>query len=232
MRHLTEEEITLLEENRRCQADDWSLIKVSETFAPSQLTEVTFVGHCTLGDLSGSHIDRYGIKRSNGICHALLKDTTIGDGAYIANVRDCISDYDIGADVTISNVNAIYMSGASTFGNGVSVPVLNETGGIEVPLSRKLTAQIAYLLVTTPDSDPVHQELVRLISADVEECRSERGAIGDNVRIVNTGTIIDGYIGDGSIIDGASILSNFSLCSRPGYPAVVGNGVILSLIHI
>ena len=226
MRHLTEEEITLLEENRRCQADDWSRIEVSETFAPSQLTEVTFVGHCTLGDLSGSHIDRYGIKRSNGICHALLKDTTIGDGAYIANVRDCISDYDIGADVTISNVNAIYMSGASTFGNGVSVPVLNETGGIEVPLSRKLTAQIAYLLVTTPDSDPVHRELVRLISADVEECRSERGTIGDNVRIVNTGTIIDGYIGEGSIIDGASILSDFSLCSRPGYPAVVGNGVI------
>lgn len=226
MRHLTEEEITFLEENRRCQADDWSRIKVSETFAPSQLTEVTFVGHCTLGDLSGSHIDRYGIKRSNGICHALLKDTTIGDGAYIANVRDCISDYDIGADVTISNVNAIYMSGASTFGNGVSVPVLNETGGIEVPLSRKLTAQIAYLLVTTPDSDPVHQELVRLISADVEECRSERGTIGDNVRIVNTGTVTDGYIGDGSIIDGASILSDFSLCSRPGYPAVVGNGVI------
>lgn len=226
MRHLTEEEITLLEENRRCQADDWSRIEVSETFAPSQLTEVTFVGHCTLGDLSGSHIDRYGIKRSNGICHALLKDTTIGDGAYIANVRDCISDYDIGADVTVSNVNAIYMSGASTFGNGVSVPVLNETGGIEVPLSRKLTAQIAYLLVTTPDSDPIHQELVRLISADVEECRSERGTIGDNVRIVNTGTVTDGYIGDGSIIDGASILSDFSLCSRPGYPAVVGNGVI------
>lgn len=226
MRHLTEEEITLLEENRRCQADDWSRIEVSETFAPSQLTEVTFVGHCTLGDLSGNHVDRYGIKRSNGICHALLKDTTIGDGAYIANVRDCISDYDIGADVTISNVNAIYMSGSSTFGNGVSVPVLNETGGIEVPLSRKLTAQIAYLLVTTPDSDPVHKELVRLISADVEECRSERGTIGDNVRIVNTGTIINGYIGDGSIIDGASILSDFSLCSRPGYPAVVGNGVI------
>lgn len=46
------------------------------------------------------------------------------------------------------------------------------------------------------------------------------------MRIVNTGTIIDGYIGDGSIIDGASILSDFSLCSRPGYPAVVGNGVI------
>lgn len=226
MRHLTEEEIRLLEENRRCQADDWSLIKVSETFAPSQLTEVTFVGHCTLGDLSGTHIDRYGIKRSNGICHALLKDTTIGDGAYIANVRDCISDYDIGADVTVSNVNAIYMSGSSTFGNGVSVPVLNETGGIEVPLSRKLTAQIAYLLVTTPDSDPVHKELMRLISEDVEECRSERGTIGDDVRIVNTGTIIDGYIGDGSIIDGASILSDFSLCSRPGYSAVVGNGVI------
>ena len=226
MRHLTEEEIRLLEENRRCQADDWSRIEVSDTFATSQLTEVTFVGHCTLGDLSGTHIDRYGIKRSNGICHALLKDTTIGDGAYIANVRDCISDYDIGADVTVSNVNAIYMSGSSTFGNGVSVPVLNETGGIEVPLSRKLTAQIAYLLVTTPDSDPVHKELMRLISEDVEECRSERGTIGDDVRIVNTGTIIDGYIGDGSIIDGASILSDFSLCSRPGYPAVVGNGVI------
>ena len=126
---------------------------VSETFDPSQLTDVTFVGHCSLGDLSGTHVDRYGIRRKNGICHALLKDTTVGNGAFIANVRDCISDYDIGEDVTISNVSAIYMSGPSTFGNGVPVPVLNETGGIEVPLSRKLTAQIAYLLVTLSDSD-------------------------------------------------------------------------------
>lgn len=121
MRNLTEEEIRLLEDTRRCQADDWSRIEVSETFDPSQLTEVTFVGHCSLGDLSGMHVDRYGIRRNNGICHALLKDTTVGNGAYIANVRDCISDYNIGEDVTISNVSAIYMSGPSTFGNGVPV---------------------------------------------------------------------------------------------------------------
>lgn len=226
MRQLSQKEISELEGTRRCQSDDWSRIVVSETFDPSQLTDVTFVGHCSLGDLSGTHVDRYGIRRKNGICHALLKDTTVGNGVYIANVRDCISDYDIGEDVTISNVSAIYMSGPSTFGNGISVPVLNETGGIEVPLSRKLTAQIAYLLVTLSDADLARKELLRLIDRDVEECRSARGTIGDKVRIVNTGTIIDGYIGEGSIIDGASILSDFSLCSRPGYPAVVGNGVI------
>ena len=185
MRHLTLVEISELEDTRLCQSDDWSQIEVSETFAPSQLTEVTFVGHCSLGDLSGTHVDRYGIRRKNGICNALLKDTTVGNGAFIANVRDCISDYDIGEDVTISNVSAIYMSGPSTFGNGISVPVLNETGGIEVPLSRKLTAQIAYLLVTLSDADLARKELLRLIDRDVEECRSARGTIGDKVRIVN-----------------------------------------------
>ena len=192
MRQLSQKEISELEGTWRCQSDDWSRIEVSETFDPSQLTEVTFVGHCSLGDLSGTHVDRYGIRRKNGICHALLKDTTVGNGAFIANVRDCISDYDIGEDVTISNVSAIYMSGPSTFGNGIPVPVLNETGGIEVPLSRKLTAQIAYLLVTLSDADLARKELLRLIDRDVEECRSARGTIGDKVRIVNTGIIIDG----------------------------------------
>lgn len=226
MRNLTKREIEELDGVQRCSCSDWTKITVSDTFEPSQLTEVTLVGSCCLGDLSGSHVDRFGIERPSGIYRALLRETTVGDGAYIANVRDCISHYDIGREVTISNVDAIYMTGESQFGNGVSVPVLNETGGIEVPLSRKLTAQLAYLLVSLPEGSRARQGLLELLERDLEECRSDRGYIGDDVRIVNSGTIVDGWIGDGSVIDGASRLSDFSLCSIPGYPAVVGTGVI------
>ncbi len=61
------------------------------------------------------------------------------------HVHDVISRYDIGDNVTISNVNVVAMKGSSTFGIGVRASVLNETGGMEVPISRDLTAQTAYM---------------------------------------------------------------------------------------
>lgn len=226
MRHLTKSEVERLEISQKCSAEDWSKVTVSETFDVSQLDEVAFIGECRIGDLSGMHIDRYGIPRRNGIRRAVLRDTVVGDGAYIVNIRDCISSYDIGSEVTITNTDAIIMTGRSTFGNGVMVPVLNETGGINVPLSRRLTAQIAYLLVTIPRDDSRHKALLRLIEKDTESASSDRGIIGDKSCIVNCGTITDGFIGEGSVIDGALRLSDFSLCSQPDYPAVIGTGVI------
>lgn len=226
LRHLTPIEIKELEQDRHCTAENWGLVEVADSFAPGQLTEVTFIGRCRLGDLSGSRTDRFGIDRPCGIRRALLRDTTIGDGAFIANIRDCISRYDIGDRVTITNTDAIVMSGSSTFGCGQLISVLNETGGIEVPLSRGLTAQIAYLLVTLPKESAARCALLRLISEETERCRSDRGTIGDDVRIVNSGTLTDGFIGQGSVIEGASRLADFSLCSKADYPTRIGIGVI------
>ena len=43
-----------------------------------------------------------------------------------------IANYEIGSDTFIENVDIILVDRLSTFGNGVEVAVLNETGGREV----------------------------------------------------------------------------------------------------
>ena len=48
--------------------------------------------------------------------------------------RNYISNYFIGDDCFIQNVNVMYVEGRSSFGNNVEVSVLNETGGREVPI--------------------------------------------------------------------------------------------------
>ena len=55
----------------------------------------------------------------------------MGDNVVIENVQNYIANYDIGDDCFIQNVDVIMVDGVSTFGNGVEVNVLNETGGVK-----------------------------------------------------------------------------------------------------
>ena len=51
-----------------------------------------------------------------------------------------------GNDTFIENVDIILVDGLITFGNGVGLTVLNETGGREVLINDKLSAHQAYIL--------------------------------------------------------------------------------------
>lgn len=226
MRALTQADVVMLESNN-CHCDDWTLITVAEGFEPSCCRNVIFMGTCTLGDLSGERINEYGVRMHNGIRCARIHDCRIGDGACIDHVNDCLSRYDIGTNVTISNVDTIAMRGSSSFGIGVRASVLNETGGIEVPISRNLNAQTVYMLTLMGYRDSLLREkIIALIEAEANEVRSDRGVIGDNVVIRNASTIINAYIGAFSMVEGATRLENCSLCSSAEHPIYIGHNVL------
>lgn len=86
------------------------------------------------------------MKKYSGIRNATLHNCEIGDNTLIENVHNYISNYFIGDDCFIQNVNVIYVEGKSSFGNNVEVSVLNETGGREVPIYNGLSASLAYLI--------------------------------------------------------------------------------------
>lgn len=209
-----------------CTCDDWSRILVHEHFDPTWCHEVRFSGDCTIGDLSGSRPNEYGVPVKNGIYDAVIDHCTIDDGACISRIRECISHYHIGKNVMIINTNVIAMRGNSYFGNDVKASVMNETGGLEVPLSRNLTAQTAYLLTMLRPDEDMKRELLRLFALDAEECRSDYGYIGHNVVIKNSGAIIDAWIGEHTTIDSATRLQNCSLCSTQQLPVHIGDNVI------
>ena len=67
----------------------------------------------------------------------------VGDDCCIENVKNYIANYNIGDRTFIENVDIILADGVSTFGNGVKVAVLNETGGCEVTIFDRLSAHTA-----------------------------------------------------------------------------------------
>ena len=81
-------------------------------------------------------------------------------------------------------------------------------------------------MVTKASDKPLHERLRTIIAAGTKARRKPRAAIGNNVRITNTGEITGTMIEDGCEIRCASGLYNCTVASGGGAATYVGNGVI------
>lgn len=127
-RKLTPEEVAQLE-IQGCTAEDWALIDIHPELNLKYLRHVRFSGRCALGKFEKSFTLPGGIHKHTGLFHATLHNTTVGDDCCIENIKNYIANYDIEHDTFIENVDIIMVDGETSFGNGVEVSVLNETGG-------------------------------------------------------------------------------------------------------
>ena len=144
-RKLSQEEITALKANL-CFCSDWSQIEVREGFSPEYVHHTRFSGNIRLGAFNKEFSLPGGMKKHSGLFHTTLHNVTVGDDCCIENVKNYIANYVIGNDCFIENVDIILTDGVSSFGNGVEAAVLNETGGREVMIYDRLSAQAAYIL--------------------------------------------------------------------------------------
>ena len=223
-RTLTDAKIAALQAHG-CSAEDWGAISVAVDFEVATVRDVAFSGRCRLGAFRKAFALPGGVRKPAGIYHATLHNVTVGDDCRLSNIRSYVANYDIGADTHIGNVDKVYVECETSFGNGVEVSVLNETGGREVTIHAALTAHEAYL-------EAMYRHRPRLIAAlklfakkNSEACRSARGTIGRGATIMDTGLIRNVFIGDGAVVDGAARLSNGSLMSCLDSPVVIGRGV-------
>lgn len=224
VRQINEQEITQLKQ-QRCHSQDWNKIFVHPNFRPERVWDAAFSGEIKMGLFESVFELPGGVKIQSGICHAKLHNVTVGDNTCIENIHNYIANYDIGPDCIIENAERILVDGPSSFGNGVEVNVLNETGGREVPINNKLTAHFAYIMALyrhRPDLIKRMKELVKFYS---QKHTSDKGYIGKGVRISNTGNIRNVKIGDGTTIEGAPHLVNGSINSCKEDPVYVGYGV-------
>ena len=223
-RQLTQEEREQLQ-RQGCTATDWATIEVVEDFVAIYVQNVAFSGKVRLGRFERSFVQPGGFEVHSGVYHARLHNVTIGDDCYIDRIHNYIANYEIGNNVFIENTNLIVVDGEATFGNGVRVPVMNESGGREVPIYDNLSAHLAYILTLYRHERELIIEIERLIADYVEKQKSEVGKIGNNVRIVNCGTIKNVRIGDCATLGGVSKLKNGSINSNCCAPVHIGSGV-------
>ena len=224
-RKLSAEDIELLVA-AGCKAEDWSRVRTSAPDTLKYIKHVRFSGDVRFGRFDAAFTLPGGLPKHSGLRDVVLHNVTIGDNTLIENVTDYIANYDIGSDCYIENVDLLYTDGHCRFGNGIEVSVLNETGGREVPIYDRLSAQTAYILAMYRHQPEVVAALNKMIAEYSASVESERGTIGNHVKIRNTKVIHGVRIGDWTNISGTSRLRNGSINGNAEAPVRIGHGVI------
>ena len=224
-RPLTSSEIELLK-SRMCTAADWSQIEVAEDFRPEYVYYTRLSGKVRIGVFNKEFSLAGGMKKHSGLYHTTLHNVTVGNDCCIENVKNYIANYDIGNDTFIENVDIILTDGESSFGNGVEVSVLNETGGREVMIYDSLSAQQAYVMALYRHRPALISAMKEMIGNYVGTVSSCIGTIGSNVVIADAGYIKNVKIGDCCKIEGTARLKNGSINSNAAAPVHIGVGVI------
>jgi len=209
-----------------CQSNNWDSLYIKPTTDITKIINVEFSGVNYIGDIEGYKSFYGGIVKNNCIKNVYLHNCKIGNNPFITNVKTYIANYNIGDNVLIDNVDIIAVDGECSFGNGVSVDVINEGGGRDILIFNHLSAQIAYLLALYRHKTVLIDELKRMIGAYTESITSTVGTIGNNVKILNTNTIKGVCIGDGTSIKSASKLINGSINSTNTSKVRIGTGVM------
>lgn len=224
-RSLTEHEIQILISNT-CNSDSWETIYVSNDFDPSRCKNTVFSGDVYIGSQKGYCVQDCGLKLPTGISNARIHNCQIGDEVLINNVHSYIANYRIGSHTRIENVDTIAVIQSSSFGNGTTVSVLNETGGREVLITDLLTAQSAYMMAMYRHDALLTKRLKEISQAYADSVESNVGSIGEHVTITGTNVIEDVKIGDAAVIRGATYLKNGSINSNHEAPVKAGFNVV------
>ncbi len=145
-RALSDTEIDRLEKNG-CNAESWKRIFVKDKFDPSRIVQTRFSGDVYLGVFKNQVKLHGSLAHPTGIYNSHIVNCTIGDESLVSNARYLVN-YEIEVDVVIDHVSSIMVTGETSFGNGTEIEVLNEGGGRELLIYDKLSAQVAYMLVT------------------------------------------------------------------------------------
>jgi len=223
-RPLKSSEITALE-NQGCFSSDWSKIEVVDPFSTKAIHHVRFSGVVRMGILGGALETKEGETLRSGLYYSKIENCDIGNEVLIDHVH-LVKNYRIMDRVILENVDSISVNTSSSFGNGYEIEVLNEGGGREVMLFDRLSAQLAYILVSYRHDSGLIASINKMIDQYVKEKTSETGSIESGAEIINSGTISEVNVGAYASIRGAAHLKNGTIVSNKHAPAFVGDNVI------
>lgn len=225
-RNLTNSEIDRLKK-QMCTADEWSSVFVTDDFDPVCIQNSNFFGVVKISSQTKIIVLFGGIKRRSGIYNSTLHNCSVGKNCYISYVKNHISNYNIGDNVIINNVQLIANNGVSRFGNGEKIAVLDESGGREIMIYDQLSAQLAYIMTLYRYRPQLLSKLEAMIKNYAASKENKRGYIGNNSIITNTGAIKNVWMGDYVNIEGARLIENGTLVSKEIAPVIIGNDVIM-----
>ncbi|MBP5546454.1 MAG: DUF4954 family protein [Bacteroidales bacterium] len=219
-RNLTPAEIEQLERQGNC-AEDWSIVRVAETFSAECVRNSTFEGAVSLGTIENCHHNDGALSLREGIYNSCLCNTTVGDHPVVHNVR-MLSGYTIGDNVLLFNIDEMTCDPA----NPAWLEPMNENGGRRILPFGGMTIGDAYLWARYRGRKGLMEKLEQFTRDVLATPEGRYGQVGDNCVIKNTKSlhnlIVRSSADDPSRIDSCITLHDGVV----GYGCTVEHGII------
>ena len=238
-RHLTKDEIDLLEKNQNHNEDStWNNFYVDASedgFDPSLIQLSFFSGFIVLGKINKVILKYNDLRIECGIYRSKLCDVVTGDLCVIRNVF-YLENYRIGNHVILFNINEMSCTNHAKFGNGILkkgepeehriwIGVANENEGRKVLPFESMIPADAYLWSHYRDDEELLKRFIELTEYGVSHELDTFGLVGNDAVIKNVSIIKDAKIGQAAYIKGAFKLKNITVLSTEEEPSQIGEGV-------
>ena len=209
-----------------CSSNNWNDVYIDDSDI-SEIKDTIFHGEINIKGLNGLVEYHKGVKVKAAIVRATLINTNITGSVYINNIERFISSYTIEHGVIIENVGAIYIDNSTSFGNGISISPMIETGGREVKIYNRLNSHTAYIIALYRHKKHLIEKLDSLIDKYVKEKESTIGKIKNNAKIINARLIRNTLIDPYSTIENTDEITNSTIVSTEECPSYIGTSVII-----
>ena len=235
-RQLRSEEIEILK-NNRCEADDWSIIYVTDPFDPSLIKRTVFKGIVRLGCFEKGIIKDREREYECGISDSLIISSDIGNYCAIHNNR-YICAIITGNYVVLSDNNEIYTTEDAKFGNCIlkdgedknslrKINLVNEKGGRAVSAFNGITGAEIFLWIKKRESKEFISKLESFTCKSFDSKKGYYSFIDDHTVIKGTSLVRNVMTGRCCRIERASCVDDVFINSSALKPALVADNVIL-----
>ena len=219
-RNLTPAEIEQLERQGN-YAEEWSTVRVAESFSAECVRNSTFEGAVSLGTLENNRHTDGALSLREGIYKSCLCNTTVGDHPTIHNVR-MLSGYTIGNNVLLFNIDEMTCDPTDP----VWLEPMNENGGRRILPFGGMTIGDAYLWARYRGRKQLMDRLEQFTRDLLASPEGRYGQLGDCGVVKNTKSlhniIVRSSSDDPSRIDSCITLHDGVI----GYGCTVENGII------
>ncbi len=238
-RHLTAEEIEILEKNLNHNEDPtWNNFYVDASedgFDPSLIHLSFFTGFIVLGKLQRLILKYNDLKLECGIRRSKLGNVVTGDLCVIRNVS-YLENYRLGDRVILFNVHEMSCTNHAKFGNGILkkgepeehriwIGVANENEGRKILPFENMIPADAYIWSHYRSDEELLKRFIELTEFGVSQELDTYGFVDNDAVIKNVSIIKDAKIGAAAYIKGAFKLKNITVLSSEEEVSQIGEGV-------
>jgi len=229
VRALTEEEITILEENGNRSAS-WSSIRVEDPFYPDRVRNSSFSEEVLIGPFSRDFIKTESLVLATGIYNSVVQSSVVGANCAVHNVS-LLSGYILEEEVLLFNVEELILSDSPSFGTGIKnrngkrnwIAVSNENGGRKILSFSSMNTSDCFLWSKYRGNSVLMEKLEKLVD-HLENGSDNRGRIGRGTVIRSCRLLEDIRTGEFAAISGANHLKSLTVNSSEESRTEIGAG--------